>query len=296
MGELGDLAWAEDHLRAGLRTLPHGGAALALVRGESAAVVVLGQAAPGRPVEAATPFHICSCAKMFTAAVAARLAADGAFDWDAPIRGVLPAFMLADETVTAQCSFRDLAAMRVGLTRDGVAEWGFRQDAPTAERLARARHMALVAPFRDRVSYSNLCYIALAMAAAQKAGRPFAALFDEIIARPLGLKDSWSEGFGAPPRTAPAQPHMPLGGVARPVRELTGPNSEGSARIYLSARDATRWMGFLLAAFAGSEIGPLGAADVAMMMSPQAVERAPDRRLAPLGGNYVAYFLGLSIT
>ena len=156
--------------------------------------------------------------------------------------------------------------------------------------------MDLVAPFRERFSYSNLCYIALSLAAERIAGRAYSELFDETIATPLALQDSWSAGFGVSPRSPAAAPYMPADGGARPVRELTGPNSEGSARVHLSARDAAHWLAFLLSAAAGSDAGPLPAKAVRAMMSPQAPIPEPDRRLAPYGGGLGAYGFGLSLT
>lgn len=291
-----DLSWAEQHLRRALSAIPFGGAALAMVAGDDTHLTVLGEASPGRPVTAATPFHVCSCSKTFTAAVLSKLAAEGAFSWDDPIASVIPEFAFADPWVSAHCTFRDLASLRAGVGREGIAEWGYRQDAPKAERLARARHMAVAAPFRDRFAYSNLCYIALSLAAERLAGQAFGRLAETTLFRPLGMADTWSGGFEATPARTPAAPHMPFDGTAAPVDELTGPNSEGSARIHISARDAATWMRFLLAAAAGSDAGPLTAAEVRRMMSPQSVAREGEPRLAPAGGDWAAYGFGLSLT
>src|SRR3546814_17859655 len=70
----------------------------------------------------------------------------------------------------------------------------------------------------------------------------------EWIFEPAGMGDSLSSGFGSPPPPGCAEPHMPIDGATLRVAELTGPTPAGSARVYLSARDAVKWMEWLMAA------------------------------------------------
>jgi len=60
------------------------------------------------PVDADTVFEIASITKTMTATVAARLAADGKLDLDAPVRKYLPEFAVADPGVSARVTVRDL--------------------------------------------------------------------------------------------------------------------------------------------------------------------------------------------
>ncbi len=214
----------------------------AVAAGERYAVAdgVLRQDASER-VTTATPFHICSCSKAFTALAFARLVDAGQADWDAPVAPVVPEFGLADPWITKRYTFRDLAGMRLGLSRDGIAEWGFRQDAPVADRLGRARAMPFDAAFRDRFSYSNLNYIALACAISRLGGASFAHCLKQLVFDPAGLRDASLETSARA-----AAPHMPDGKAMVAVPELTGPNSQGSARVHLSARDAAAWLAFNL--------------------------------------------------
>lgn len=262
------------------------------VAGHAAALVVRGRimtaaggnAGPGgAAVDEATSFHVCSCSKAFTALVFARLVGEGAADWDAPVAPVLPEFALADPWITAHATFRDLAAMRLGLDRNGIAEWGFRPDGAPEDRIARARFMGLAAPFRDRFAYSNLSYVALSVAASRLAGRPFPDLLDRYAFAPLGLADA---SFGPTPRSA--RPHMPRAGRMAEVPELTGPSSQGTAQVHLSARDAGRWIAAMLEAAAragageGGELGPLFAC--------QSLQRPP--ALGPVGMSAWGYGFG----
>lgn len=283
-----------EQLERGFAAVGAAAGTVSLVLDSSTWTVVHGEAAPGKPVGVSTPFHVCSCSKMFTAAVFARLVEDGSAAWDTPVHGVVPEFAFGDRQAMEQCTFRDLAALRVGLGRDGIAEWGIDQHMPREARLARARHMAFAAPFRERFSYSNLCYIALALASERLGGRPYSSLVQQLFCAPLGLGDSFSAGFSASvdAGVGAALPCLAIDGNPVRVRDLTGPNSEGSARIHLSARDAGAWMRFLLEALAGSDRGPLSAAAVADMASAHAAVRDADVRTAP-GGDAWAYGMGL---
>lgn len=292
-----DLDRLQQHFVSGLAAAMAGGGAAAVVSPRGEHLIVHGHATTAEPVTPATLFHVCSCSKTFTAAVMSLLVQEGTADWETRVADLVPEFRTRDEAVNRGMTLRDLAAMRIGLSRAGIAEWGMRQDLPKASRLARARHMALAAGFRERFSYSNLCYIALALAAERVSGRPFPQLLRELTA-PLGMHETVSAGFGVEPR-ASAAPHLPVDGRPSAVRDLTGPNSEGSARIHLSGGDALRWLRFLLAGLAGSDAGPLRSARLAEMAEPAASIPEPEGRLAPEGGRcaygmgfYLATFLG----
>ncbi|HXS04273.1 MAG TPA: serine hydrolase [Rhodanobacter sp.] len=291
-----DLARIGDDVERGLAAAGACGGAVALVLCDRVWTFVHGEAQPGRRVTPSTPFHVCSCSKPFTAAVFSQLVQDGAVAWDTPVHTVVPEFEFGDPWVSAHCTFRDLASLRVGLTRAGIAEWGIGQNLSREIRLVRARHMDFAAPFRDRFSYSNLCYIALSLAAERLAGKPYPDLVQDLICTPLGLADSYSAGFAVEPGADVALPCLPVSGVPTRVRDLTGPNSEGSARIYLSARDATGWLRFLLAALGGSDAGPLPSMAVQAMATPHTMVRDADIRLALQEGGACAYGMGLFVT
>jgi CubicO group peptidase (beta-lactamase class C family) len=218
--------------------------AAAVVTPRGAALAAGGETGIGarQPATTRSLFHICSCSKAFTALAFAKLVEAGLTDWDAPMLPKVPEFQLADSWVSEHCTFRDLAGMRLGLTRDGIAEWGFRPDAPLVDRLGRAREMVFDAPFRDRFSYSNLGYVALVCAAERLAAATWGDLLQNLVFSPLKLRRA---------SLAPADdlvwPHMPIGGRLTPVPELTGDSSWGSARVHLCAEDATLWLEAMLA-------------------------------------------------
>lgn len=289
----GDLV--TDLAQRGLAEIEVGAAAAIMVKGDRLWTIVRGEARSGEAATAATPFHICSCSKTFAAATFSRLVQEGAADWDGLVRDIVPEFLLPDTPLSALCAFRDLAAMRVGAGRAGLAEWGIRQDIPRSERLAHGRHIDAATPFRDRFSYSNLSYIALALAAERLAGRPYADLVRDLVCRPLGMDHTASVGDGQTPPADAAEPQMPLMGRMVGVRELTGPNSEGSARIYLPPKDAATWLRSLLSALRGSDQDPWSGA-VRDMARPWSLSPLADLRQAPEGDGWAAYGMGLAIS
>src|SRR5690606_14303343 len=207
-----DLARLGGDIERGLAAAGAAAGAAAVVLGDRPRALMHGDAVPGEPVVPWTLFHICSCSKTSTAAVFARLVRDGSAAWDERACSVVPEFEFSDPRATAECTFRDLASMRVGLGREGIAEGGIDQLLPREERLARARHMPFVAPFRERFRYSNLCYIALALAAERLGGRPYQDLVRDLVCTPLGLGDSSSAGFGTGVDALAALPSLEVGG------------------------------------------------------------------------------------
>jgi len=256
--------------------------AVAVVSGDEMAFTAGGSLSSGEPgaVTTDTPFHICSCSKAFTALACSSLVKDGLTGWDEPAAVIIPELQLPDAQITARYTLRDLAGMRIGLERDGIAEWGFRPDAPVELRLSRARAMRLTAPFRDRFSYSNLSYIGLACALSRIAHTSFAECLRHYVFGPLGLHTASLEASGLT-----AQPHMPEGSGMSRVPELTAANSQGSARVHLSARDAAHWLAFNLSLCAE------GAHSAAVeLFSPQSVIRPTP---APTDGTPTPYAYGL---
>jgi CubicO group peptidase (beta-lactamase class C family) len=242
--------------------------AAAVVHGDQVETFTHGvlQSGGNEPVLPTSPFHICSCSKAFTALAFARLVTERGIAWDTPVQLALPEFELSDPWITERCTFRDLAGMRLGLARTGIAEWGFRAEAPVESRLARIRSMGFDAPFRDRFSYSNLNYILLASSVARVSGEPFEACLRARVFEPMGLTHAALTASPISPL-----PHMVLNGANTAVSELTGDNSQGSARVHLSAEDAAAWLAGLL------ELS-LGDADVeiAEIFRPQSLIRVGD--------------------
>ena len=223
---------------------------VAAICGDRHETLVFGEIDAANGIAAApdTLFHICSCSKAFTATALAALVETGVTSWDTPVQRVLPELILSDRWIMEHLTLRDLAGMRLGLTRAGIAEWGFRPDAPVLQRLARVSGMRFDAPFRDRFSYSNLNYIALAAVTARLVGADYARCMEQLVFLPRGLTRARLR-----PQRDTALPHLPVDGRMVPVPELTGESSEGSARVHICAADAVSWLSYLLRAVKGGE-------------------------------------------
>src|SRR3546814_12519238 len=92
------LAWIEDALRESLKQVPHGGAAVAALDGYRS-FVATDQRSPDQPVCESTPFHICSCSKMFVAAAFSRLVVAGVERWAEQALRVIPGFRLSEKKI-----------------------------------------------------------------------------------------------------------------------------------------------------------------------------------------------------
>lgn len=236
----------EDRLRESAETFVHGGIALAVVAGERTAIMTVPSATSSGIVEPDdnTRFHICSVSKHFFAAAALQLAVEETIDLDSPCCELVPELSTGRDF--PPWSLRDLLTMRTGLGRDGIAEWGFDQKRPKSDRVSRARFMSRISLPGSGFTYSNLGYIALGLALERASGRRLGDLLSALFFDPLKMHDSRSAGADVDVLEYVHLPSLDVGGAAVAVPELTGPNSEGSARIYLSPRDALLWINHLI--------------------------------------------------
>lgn len=136
------------------------------------------------PMREGTRFDVASLTKVFTAAVCARLAADGLIDVDAPFVRYLP-----ECAVGPGCGItvRDLA-----LHRSGFVTKNFAADEPKDPEVFRRRALAHMPahPCPNAFLYACHNYILLGMIAERVAGKPLDRLGEELVFRPLGMKDT----------------------------------------------------------------------------------------------------------
>ena len=132
---------------------------------------------------------------MATGSLAALLVAGGALELDAPARRWLPA--LPDDK--AGITVRHLLAHASGLPawRDLAARRRGREAA-----IAAAMGEPLEAAPGARAVYSDLGFVLLGAVVEAAGGAPLDALFEERVARPLGLADTLFAGVDSAPRRA----------------------------------------------------------------------------------------------
>jgi CubicO group peptidase (beta-lactamase class C family) len=232
------------------------GAAVAIVENGETARHIFGEAqlGSGRPVRDTTVFSIASCAKAFTAAAVARLAAGGLLTFDDRVRTHLPAFALYDPWVSDNITLRDLIGMRTGVDRTGVCEWGSNPSIALAGLIPRWRHTPPACGFREKYLYTNPAYYTLAEIVSRVSRQPFATFLDEAVLRPLGMSDTvLSEGVFRH-GSEHATPHGKSDGVVMPLPEARCGGRLGESCMYVSARDAALWLTHMLSDSAPREM------------------------------------------
>jgi CubicO group peptidase (beta-lactamase class C family) len=144
---------------------------------------------------AATPEHLFrlgSVSKVVTSTAAAKLAARGTLDLDAPISRYLPDLpehhraTTMKQLLTHRGGVRHYGPQDFALTGPGGAIY-MRIYPTNADVLALFIDDPLVAPPGERVSYSSYGYTLASLAMEAAAGQPFLQLIDHEIARPFGL-------------------------------------------------------------------------------------------------------------
>jgi CubicO group peptidase (beta-lactamase class C family) len=140
------------------------------------------------PIDADTVFEIASITKTMTATVAARLAAEGRLDLDAPVRRYLPEFRVADATVSATVTVRDLFTHTAGWFGEYLAPAGRGEDA-IAKGVATMATLEQAAPI-GVFSYNNVSLVVAGRIIEIVTGRPYREAVRELLFAPLGMAHS----------------------------------------------------------------------------------------------------------
>jgi CubicO group peptidase (beta-lactamase class C family)/D-alanyl-D-alanine dipeptidase len=140
---------------------------------------------------AMTPRHAIragSISKLFTALCVQRLVDEGRLDLDAPVSSWLPGFEPPGE---GPVTLRALLAHRAGLVREPARGHYFDAAPPdlegTVDSLAAVQRPLATG---KASKYSNAGYAVAGRVVEVVAGKPFAAGADQILIRPLGLRDT----------------------------------------------------------------------------------------------------------
>ncbi len=239
----GDLEAAVDAYLAPLRALHVFRGVVLVARGDS----VLFQKAYGRadleedvPLAAGSVFRVASITKAFTRALAGRLAERGLVDLDAPIARWLPDFPDAD-----RITLRLLLDHRAGVP--SVNSLPYDEEALAPHTLAElvdsiARLPLDFEPGAER-RYSNGGYAVATRILELAAGRPYGALLEDELLRPLGLARTHDESDGdiVPGRARGYAPSpLEFGRTVRaPFQEMVTKTGGGS--LVSTAGDLHRW-------------------------------------------------------
>nr|WP_090275714.1 serine hydrolase [Mycolicibacterium komanii]CRL68796.1 penicillin-binding protein, beta-lactamase class C [Mycolicibacterium komanii] len=192
-----------------------------------------------------TVFQLASVSKSLAATVVAHQVGVGAVGWDTPIVSKLPWFALSDPAVTPMVTVGDMMSHRSGLpdhAGDMLEDLGYDR----RQVLERLRQLPLD-PFRISYAYTNFGYTAGAEAVAVGAGKPWEALADEVLFRPLGMGQTSYRFADYEARTDRAIGHIHMDGRYEPafVRDADPEAPAGGASS--SVNDITRWLAMVLA-------------------------------------------------
>lgn len=140
------------------------------------------------PVDADTIFEIASVTKTMTATVAARLAAEGRLDLDAPVRRYLPDFRVADRDVSDRVTVRDLFSHTAGWFGEYLEPSGYGEDA-ISRAVAGMATVEQVSPV-GVYSYNNSSLTVAGRVIEVATGSPYAQAVRELLFVPLGMTRS----------------------------------------------------------------------------------------------------------
>lgn len=146
--------------------------------------------ATNEPLTGQSAFNLASVSKQFMAMMAMQLQEQGKLRYDEPVQTYLPDFPYSAITVrhllthtSGLPEYFDLAQRYLGpldtLTNAGMLA------------LLHDHKPALLATPGDRWAYCNTGYVLLGSVIEKQAGMPVEAFFEQQIARPLGLKNSY---------------------------------------------------------------------------------------------------------
>lgn len=216
-------------------------------------------------VDADTVFEIASITKTMTATVAARLAADGTLELDAPVRRYLPEFRVADPAVSAGVTVRDLFTHTAGWFGEFVQPTG-RGDDAIAKAVASMATLEQVAPV-GTFSYNNVSLIVAGRVIEVVTGRPYRGAVRELLFEPLGMDHSAFDAADVLYERVAAG-HTVRDGRAVRVRNRLSDSSSGdpAGGVRSTVNDLLRYAGSHLADGRASDGTPVLPADAVRSM------------------------------
>lgn len=192
------------------------------------------------PVTTGSAFRIASISKSFTRALTGRLAEDGVLDLDDAIARWLPEFRRADAITV-----RHLLDHQAGVPNQNSLPYDEEAIGPNTltalvDSLGR---LPLDSEPGTGTRYSNGGYAVLARVLELASGRPYDALLDEELLRPLGLERTGHEADGelvpGIARGYAPSPQTPGLAVRAPYQEMG--TKAGGGSLVSTARDLLRW-------------------------------------------------------
>ncbi|MGV0793128.1 serine hydrolase [Mycolicibacterium sp. XJ1819] len=198
----------------------------------------------GEKVDADTVFQLASLSKPLSATVVAQQVGEGTIGWDTPIVAELPWFALSDPAVTRTVTVGDMFAHRSGLpdhAGDKLEDLGYDR----RQVLERLRQLPLD-PFRISYAYTNFGLTAGAQAVADRAGRPWEVLAEEVLFGPLEMSSASYRFADYRDRPNRAVGHLHVDGRYEPDQVRDADHEAPAGGASASVNDMTRWLAMVL--------------------------------------------------
>ena len=270
------------------------GAAIAIVEGgETVHARGFGDDGRGNAITPDTPFWIGSNTKSMTALAVMQLVEGGFLELDAPIRGYLPEFRVADAAASAEITVRHLLNQTSGIARiDGLRAVLEADDETTAEVVAGMRDLELNRPVGEAFEYANLNSVVLGLLVERITGQSWPHYVQARVFSPLGMSRTFTsrelagqDGLTATHRAAFGLPIRTEG------RHLDGLAPSGY--VYSSAHDMARYLSMYTRGGAVDGGRVLSEAGIAAMLTPATNERTFSLQSHPFTAAYGAgWFVG----
>ncbi|KFC65533.1 serine hydrolase [Massilia sp. LC238] len=193
--------------------------------------------ANGAPVTPQTLFQAASISKPVAAMAALKMVEAGQLEFDADINTVLTSWKLPPGPAKRPATLRQLLSHTAGTTVSGFRGYAAGAQVPTLLQVLDGAAPANSGPIRiegmpgDAWNYSGGGYTVVQQAMIDRSGRPFDALMEETVLKPLGMSDS---SFAQP------LPGALLARAALPHSE-NGKPTAGGAHTYPELAAAGMW-------------------------------------------------------
>lgn len=193
--------------------------------------------ANGAPVTPQTLFQAASISKPVAAMAALKMVEAGQLELDADINTVLTSWKLPPGPSKRPATLRQLLSHTAGTTVSGFRGYAAGAQVPTLLQVLEGAAPANSGPVRiegmpgDAWNYSGGGYTVVQQAMIDRSGRPFDALMEETVLKPLGMSDS---SFAQP------LPGALLARAALPHSE-NGKPTAGGAHTYPELAAAGMW-------------------------------------------------------
>lgn len=218
----------------------------------------------GKPatVDADTVFQLASMSKPLSSTVVAALVGEGSLSWGSRIADLDPGFALHDPYPTAEVTVRDFFDHRSGLpgtAGDDLEDIGYGRP----EILHRLRLVTPSSSFRAGYSYSNFGLTEAAVAAAMPSGKPWEAVAEEVLFRPLGMTSTSARHADFLARPDRAELHVRIGGAWTALVKRDPDAQAPAGGDSSTVRDLAQWMRLELAdgVYDGKRLVPAAALD-----------------------------------